>query len=99
MFVTGPDVIRTVTHEEVTDGGSGRRGDALPRKSGVAHFTYGNDAACLHGRSVELLSYLPSNNMDDPPPAASDDDPERAGRVSRQADSRRSEQALRHQVG
>ncbi|HSM15016.1 MAG TPA: acyl-CoA carboxylase subunit beta [Thermoanaerobaculia bacterium] len=75
MFVTGPDVIRTVTHEEVTkeDLGGAR---THAEKSGVAHFTHANDAACLMGIR-ELLSFLPSNNLDDPPPGNSDDDPDR----------------------
>ncbi len=75
MFVTGPDVIRTVTHEEVSkeDLGGARTHAA---KSGVAHFTHPNDAACLMGIR-ELLSYLPSNNLDEAPRGASDDDPDR----------------------
>src|SRR5918992_5595607 len=75
MFVTGPEVIKTVTHEEVTMeelGGASTHA----AKSGVCHFTVPNDAACLAGIR-ELLSYLPSNNLDDPPPASSDDDPGR----------------------
>ena len=75
MFVTGPDVIRTVTHEEVTKedlGGAATHAG----KSGVSHFTFGNDAACLMGIR-ELLSFLPSNNVDDPPPGKSEDDPDR----------------------
>jgi propionyl-CoA carboxylase beta chain len=75
MFVTGPEVIRTVTHEEVT---MEELGGATTHaaKSGVCHFTAGSDAACLMAIR-ELLSYLPSNNLDEPPPAASDDDPNR----------------------
>jgi len=75
MFVTGPDVIRTVTHEEVTKeelGGAATHAG----KSGVAHFTVPNDAACL-AAIRELLSYLPSNNLDDPPAGTSDDPPDR----------------------
>jgi len=75
MFVTGPDVIKTVTHEEVTKdelGGAHTHGG----KSGVAHFVVPNDAACL-AAIRELLSYLPSNNLDDPPPGDSQDDPDR----------------------
>jgi propionyl-CoA carboxylase beta chain len=75
MFVTGPDVIKTVTHEEVTKeelGGAHTHVD----KSGVAHFTRPNDAACL-GAIRDLLSYLPSNNLEDPPTAATDDPPSR----------------------
>jgi propionyl-CoA carboxylase beta chain len=75
MFVTGPDVIKTVTHEEVT---KEELGGALTHatKSGVCHFTVANDAACLLGIR-ELLSYLPSNNLEEPPPGQSDDNPDR----------------------
>ncbi|MCM2269013.1 MAG: acyl-CoA carboxylase subunit beta [Thermoanaerobaculia bacterium] len=75
MFVTGPDVIKTVTHEEVSKEDLGGA-STHAAKSGVSHFTYGNDAACLMGIR-ELLSYLPSNNLDEPPPGDSDDDPDR----------------------
>src|ERR1700730_1848327 len=65
LFVTGPDVIRTVTHEEVTkeDLGGARTHSSI---SGVAHFVRANDAAVLAGIR-ELLSYLPANNLDAPP--------------------------------
>jgi propionyl-CoA carboxylase beta chain len=75
MFVTGPDVIRTVTHEEVTKEDLGGA-HTHAAKSGVAHFTFGNDAACLAGIR-ELLSYLPSNNLDEPPSIDGGDDPDR----------------------
>jgi propionyl-CoA carboxylase beta chain len=75
MFVTGPDVIKTVTHEEVTKEDLGGA-STHAAKSGVCHFTYGNDAACLMGIR-ELLSYLPSNNLDEAPLGSSDDDPDR----------------------
>jgi len=71
MFVTGPDVIKTVTHEDVT---KDELGGALTHneKSGVAHFVTADDADCL--RSIRrLLSFLPSNNQDDAPRAASAD--------------------------
>src|SRR5687767_10124838 len=65
MFVTGPDVIKTVTHEEVTKeqlGGARTHNET----SGVAHFSTPDDRECL--RTIrELLGYLPSNNVDDPP--------------------------------
>jgi propionyl-CoA carboxylase beta chain len=65
MFVTGPDVIKTVTHEDVTKeklGGSMTHNSV----SGVGHFLAHDDAECL--RMIrELLSYLPQNNRDDPP--------------------------------
>ncbi len=76
MFVTGPDVIKTVTHEEVTKeelGGAATHSS----KSGVSHFTVPTDAACLLAIR-DLLSYLPSNNLEDPPPGASEDSPDRA---------------------
>jgi propionyl-CoA carboxylase beta chain len=75
MFVTGPEVIRTVTHEEVSKeelGGASTHA----AKSGVCHLTVPNDAACL-AAVRELLSYLPSNNLDDPPAGTSEDDPNR----------------------
>jgi len=65
MFVTGPDVIRTVTHEEVT---KDELGGAMTHNatSGVAHFAVADDRACL--RLIrELLSYLPGNNVDQAP--------------------------------
>src|SRR5213592_2227635 len=63
MFVTGPEVIRTVTHEEVT---KEELGGAMTHNatSGVAHFAAGDDHECL-ALIRELLSFLPSNNLDD----------------------------------
>lgn len=78
MFITGPDVIKTVTHEEVTKeelGGAHTHGS----KSGVSHFTCEDDADCI-AAIRELLSFLPSNNHEDPPtrtptdPASREDD-------------------------
>jgi len=71
MFVTGPDVIKTVTHEEVTkeDLGGAMTHNA---KSGVAHFAADDDRACL-ALIRELLSYLPSNNMEEAPRGATSD--------------------------
>jgi propionyl-CoA carboxylase beta chain len=65
MFVTGPDVIRTVTHEQVT---MNELGGAMTHNatSGVAHFAAADDRECL-ATIRELLSYLPANNMEDPP--------------------------------
>jgi len=65
MFVTGPDVVKTVTHEEVT---FEELGGAMTHatKSGVAHFVAENEVECL--QSIRrLLSFLPQNNLDDPP--------------------------------
>jgi propionyl-CoA carboxylase beta chain len=65
MFITGPDVIRTVTHEEVSKEDLGGA-DTHNRVSGVAHFAADSDEhALLLVR--ELLSFIPSNNMEDPP--------------------------------
>src|SRR5215204_5122512 len=71
MFVTGPDVIKTVTHEEVS---KDQLGGAMTHNatSGVAHFAVPDDRACL--RLIrELLSYMPSNNLDGPPRLATTD--------------------------
>jgi propionyl-CoA carboxylase beta chain len=65
MFVTGPDVIKTVTHEEVSAedlGGANTHGGT----SGVAHFAADSEEECL-ALIRELLTFLPSNNVDDPP--------------------------------
>ena len=76
MFVTGPEVVRTVTHEEVT---KEQLGGALTHneKSGVAHFAVANDQECIL-LIRELLSFLPSNNVDDPPRVATADPHDRA---------------------
>src|SRR5881398_1654821 len=75
MFITGPDVIKTVTHEDVTKeelGGAATHN----RKSGVAHFSAESDEHAL--RMVrELLSFIPSNNLDDPPRVTPTDSPDR----------------------
>jgi propionyl-CoA carboxylase beta chain len=76
MFVTGPDVIKTVTHEEVTKdelGGATTHNEV----SGVAHFMAHDDADCL-AMIRELLSFLPSNNIDDPPRSPCSDPTDRA---------------------
>jgi propionyl-CoA carboxylase beta chain len=65
MFVTGPDVIRTVTHEEVTKEKLGGA-ETHAAISGVAHFISDSDAECLH-TIRRLLSYMPQNNKEDPP--------------------------------
>ena len=71
MFVTGPEVIKTVTHEEVT---KERLGGAMTHNSvsGVAHFAAAGDTECL-AQIRKLLSYLPSNNVERPPVVQSDD--------------------------
>ncbi len=62
MFVTGPNVVKTVTHEEVT---SEELGGAMTHatKSGVTHFTYSNEIACLEGIK-KLMQYVPQNCED-----------------------------------
>jgi propionyl-CoA carboxylase beta chain len=76
MFVTGPDVIRTVTHEQVT---KEELGGAMTHneRSGVAHFAVENDQECLL-LIRELLSFMPGNNVDDPPRVESADPPDGA---------------------
>ncbi len=75
MFVTGPDVIKTVTHEEVT---KQELGGAMTHneKSGVAHFVSRDDADCL-AMIRELMSFLPSNNLEDAPRRVTSDAPNR----------------------
>ena len=75
MFVTGPDVIKTVTHEEVT---KEELGGAMTHneKSGVAHFAVDDDRACL-ALIRDLLRFLPSNNLDPAPVVETSDPPDR----------------------
>jgi propionyl-CoA carboxylase beta chain len=75
MFVTGPNVVKTVTHEEVS---SEELGGALTHatKSGVAHRACESEAACLQDVRT-LLTYIPSNSADNPPSVPSADDPDR----------------------
>jgi propionyl-CoA carboxylase beta chain len=73
MFITGPDVIKAVTHEEVTKEDLGGA-TTHATKSGVCHFTSPDDKTCL-AQARELLSFLPSNNQEDPPFKASADPP------------------------
>ena len=75
MYITGPEVIRSVTGEQVSHedlGGALAHGS----RSGVAHFVYGSEAECL-GQVRRLLGFLPSNNMEEPPLAKTLDDPGR----------------------
>ena len=76
MFITGPDVIRTVTHEEVT---KEELGGAMTHnhRSGVAHFAADSDEHALR-LTRELLSFVPSNNLDDPPFVPTSDPSDRA---------------------
>jgi propionyl-CoA carboxylase beta chain len=75
MFVTGPDVIKTVTHEDVT---KEKLGGALTHNStsGVAHFLAADDSDCL--RMIrELITYIPQNNLDGVPPQSATDPSDR----------------------
>ncbi|MBM2841536.1 MAG: propionyl-CoA carboxylase carboxyltransferase subunit [Bacteroidetes bacterium] len=78
MFVTGPNVVKTVTHEEVS---SEELGGAMTHasKSGVAHFACENEVECLT-TIRKLVSYIPSNNLDDPPVVQPRDNPDRRDR-------------------
>ncbi|MDP7544702.1 MAG: acyl-CoA carboxylase subunit beta [Anaerolineales bacterium] len=76
MFVTGPDVVKTVTHEEVSFedlGGASVHAEV----SGVCHYVAESEADCLFLMRM-LLGYLPQNNMEDPPFVESSDDPLRS---------------------
>src|SRR4029079_7203138 len=75
MFITGPDVIKTVTHQDVT---KEELGGAMThnRISGVAHFAADSDEHALQ-MVRELLSFIPSNNLDDAPRVVPTDSPDR----------------------
>ncbi len=75
MFVTGPNVTKTVTHEDVTSEELGGA-DTHASKSGVAHFAMANELECLNGIRT-LLSYVPQNNKEKAPTLNSNDDPAR----------------------
>jgi propionyl-CoA carboxylase beta chain len=79
MFITGPEVIKAVTHEEVT---KDELGGAMTHnvKSGVAHFLAHDDAECL-SMIRELFSFVPSNNLEDPPRKACTDPIDRADEI------------------
>ncbi|HCS47819.1 MAG TPA: methylmalonyl-CoA carboxyltransferase [Candidatus Aminicenantes bacterium] len=76
MFITGPDVIKAVTHEEVSmeELGGAETHNAL---SGVAHFAAENEQHAL-ALIRELLSFIPSNNLEDPPEKETSDPPDRS---------------------
>jgi propionyl-CoA carboxylase beta chain len=75
MFVTGPNVVKTVTHEDVTQDELGGA-DVHARRSGVAHFVSDDEVSCLQ-LLRRLVGYLPSNNLDPAPRVASDDPSDR----------------------
>jgi propionyl-CoA carboxylase beta chain len=94
MFVTGPDVVRTVTHEQVT---KEELGGAMTHneRSGVAHFAVDDDqAAILLIR--ELLSFMPANNVDDPPRREPADPPANADEVLESIVPGLAESAVQH---
>ena len=94
MFITGPDVIKTVTGEEVE---FEELGGAMSHntKSGVAHFAFDDEDQCLEDTRY-LLSFLPQNNLESPPRVQPSDDPDADGRGARHGRPRQPEQALRH---
>lgn len=75
MFITGPDVIKTVTHEDVTKNELGGA-ETHNSRSGVAHFAAASDEHALQ-LTRELLSFMPSNNMETPPIVDTDDPADR----------------------
>ena len=75
MFVTGPNVVKTVTHEDVTSEALGGA-DTHAEKSGVAHFATINELECFEGIR-KLLTYIPQNNKEKTPIIMSDDTPDR----------------------
>ncbi|MFF6813411.1 acyl-CoA carboxylase subunit beta [Streptomyces sp. NPDC012403] len=75
MFITGPDVVKAVTGEEITQNGLGGA-DVHAETSGVAHFVYDDEEACL-AEVRYLLSMLPANNRETPPDVRSGDPADR----------------------
>ena len=75
MFVTGPNVVKTVTHEEVTFDALGGA-DVHGGTSGVAHFTHDSEPECLQAIRL-LVGFLPLNNLDEPPEHPTDDPSDR----------------------
>ncbi|WP_276145462.1 carboxyl transferase domain-containing protein, partial [Streptomyces sp. YIM 130001] len=77
MFITGPDVVKAVTGEEITQNGLGGA-DVHAETSGVAHFAYDDEETCL-AEVRYLLAMLPSNNRENPPVVAGEDPADRRG--------------------
>ncbi len=75
MFITGPDVVKAVTGEEITQNGLGGA-DVHAETSGVAHFAYDDEETCI-AEVRYLLSMLPQNNRELPPAVAPDGPPDR----------------------
>ena len=99
MFITGPDVIKTVTGEDVTFEELGGAA-AHTTKSGVAHYQAADEEDCIEFARL-LLSYLPSNNLEEPPPSppTPDYEAQRRRRGPRHPDPRLPQPALRHARG
>ena len=99
MFITGPDVIKTVTGEDVTFEELGGA-HAHATRSGVAHYQASDEQDCIEFAKL-LLSYLPSNNLDEPPAVPADPGlrDHRRRRGARHPDPRLPEPALRHPPG
>ena len=97
MFITGPDVVKTVTGEDVT---LEELGGAMTHatKSGVAHFVLPDEKAALDEVRY-LLSFLPSNNLEEPPRILTGDDPEPALRGPARHPAALAQPALRHEEG
>ena len=97
MFVTGPNVVKTVTHENVT---SEELGGASTHsaKSGVTHFTCANEVACIT-HLKQLLSYMPQNCEETAPSLPYEPQRRRAARRAGHHHSRKPEPALRHARG
>ncbi len=99
MFITGPDVIKTVTGEDVTFEELGGARTHMT-KSGVAHYQASDEEDCIEFAKL-LLSYLPSNNLDEPPVVPADPGlrDQRGRRGARRPHPRLPEPALRHPPG
>ena len=95
MFITGPDVVKTVTQEDVTPEELGGA-KVHTTKSAVADGAYENDVIAIE-EIRRLYDFLPLNNRDKPPHWPTNDDPQPRGTVARHAGAGKSQQALRHE--
>lgn len=75
MFLTGPKIVKTVTHEDVTAEQLGGA-DTHAVKSGIAHFTYDNEESLFEGIRT-FINYIPQNNLEEPPVIPNQDSPDR----------------------
>ncbi len=98
MFITGPDVVKTVTGEDVTLEAAGRRADPRHASPASANFVMPDEKSVLDEVRY-LLSFLPANNLEEPPRIMTGDDPDRLCDEPARPPAAVAEPALRHEEG